>query len=67
MECIEAANATASPQRKAVFLELAQRWLDLASRMDAISLRGNALLYHPMQTRHWGSLSIAPPGNSQRT
>jgi hypothetical protein len=52
MECIEAADATASPQRKAVFLELAQRWLDLASRMDAISLRGNALLYQPTQTRH---------------
>jgi hypothetical protein len=44
-ECIEAAGAIASPERKIVFLELAQRWLDLGSNLDAIGLRGNVLLY----------------------
>jgi hypothetical protein len=37
----------ASPERKIVFLELAQRWLDLGSNLDAIGLRGNVLLYRP--------------------
>jgi hypothetical protein len=52
IECIEAADATDSFERKTVLLELAQRWLDLASRMDARGLRSNVLLYQPRQTRH---------------
>jgi hypothetical protein len=39
--------AAANPERKSVFLELAQRWLELGSKLDAISLRGNVLLYQP--------------------
>jgi hypothetical protein len=46
-ECIRAADAAANPERKGVFLELAQRWLELGSKLNAISLRGNVLLYQP--------------------
>ena len=41
IECMEAADATDSPERKSVLLELAQRWLDLASRMDGRGLVGD--------------------------
>jgi hypothetical protein len=40
----------ASPERKIVFLELARRWLDLGSNLDAIGLRGNIVLYRPRPT-----------------
>jgi len=52
IECIKAADAAASLERKSAFLELAQRWLDLASRIEAMSLRGNVLLCQSRQTRH---------------
>jgi hypothetical protein len=52
IECIQAADATDSPERKTIFLELAQRWLDLSSRMDTRGLRGNVLLPQPRPMTH---------------
>ena len=49
---MEAADATDSPERKSVLLELAQRWLDLASRMDGRGLVGDVLLHRPRPARH---------------
>jgi hypothetical protein len=52
IECIEAADAMASPESKVVLLELAQRWLNLASQVDARGWRGNTLLQQPKWTSH---------------
>jgi hypothetical protein len=52
IECMEAADAIAVLERKVVLLELAQRWLDLASRIDTTGLRGDVLLQQPKWTSH---------------
>jgi hypothetical protein len=53
IECIEAADASAAPECKLALLELARRWLNLASQVEAIdrrNLRGDALLAEPKPT-----------------
>jgi hypothetical protein len=50
-ECIAAADKAAEPERKVGLLELAQRWLRLAFKLDKIrdrkGPRGDALLDPP--------------------
>jgi len=55
-ECIEAADKAAEPERKVSLLELAQRWLRLAFRLDKIrdreGLRGHVLFGEPPGSDH---------------
>ncbi len=46
-ECIATADKMTEPERKVGLLELAQRWLRLASQVDHNGLRGDALLDPP--------------------
>jgi hypothetical protein len=54
MECIDAADSVTDPKRKLVLLELAQRWLDLAGRVEAQrwDLRGDIFLDDPKPPSH---------------
>jgi hypothetical protein len=55
IECIQAAYALADLERKLTLLELAQRWIDLASWVETTeggALRGDALLLKPRSNRH---------------
>ena len=54
IECIEAADSMADSVHKLVLLEIAQRWLDLANRDEAMGdgLRGDGLLDDSKPTGH---------------
>ena len=52
-ECFKVANSTADPERKLAHLDLAQRWLRLATQVDEMDgeARGDAPLV-PSQAGH---------------